>query len=858
MLHIAQQIVKCLKENTLPPNPVDLFSDLYDPETNRFVYQESTHWDYKAEFPFSLADNYFAGILRLFCAYHNTYGGIIIFGVHDKTRTPGHNKVPVNIERLNNVVRETLSSPVELIYREYFLGSSEATEKKIDVVLVPKRPMGMSPIRFSKPIGSYKPNVPWMRVAHEVIEPKSIDLPKLYSSRNDFGVGDSDTVLQIESALPPSPATLKEFIGRRQALDDLYSWLFFNDEPRTFLFGKGGSGKSTIAYEFARMIGETGGNIATRQGQPIDFVIYISAKASTIDPLSRSVVRTHSYDFTNSIELYKGILTLLQWLDCEKIESLGEKALLDEIRSVTDSFQLLIVVDDIDTLTTAGKDPGMDALYRILVRSRAGGKILYTLRNAPTQSLANAIEVPGLEVDTELGEFVSACCNQFKLKSPSNDFLRGTISTITERRPLAVEVIIGLCRTAGSYEEAVALFRGRSGDQVRDYLFNREYLALPPDNRARLFLAALALLGRPATFVELLSVLQFSEEQLNDSISQTLEMFLQVNHNDVGDGSFALGDATATFIRTVSRGLTFFETLRARVQYFKSAILPKNPQISGIQFEVSRLFKEKDFRRAAELLAKPGYPAMTTQHPTFNMLKGRALSKLDPPKYEEARGAFTLAAVHGSTDVQGFREWYWMERDSGFSIFEAIEVCDTVIKCKSFSAEIKTEFYTKRGLAYSGLAASTFTIDSEKYILYQTEALSALLEAVEMYHRAEVDNGHFTKTRAQLQEAFRFLFIGASRFLRANRSDLVQLIFAFFSHEKSTRHHFDLAEIPALDCVRILSLPRSPDEMPRNRAFLQQLSGTFGKTFGLRFRDETVRSRIVGTAREGITKLSNR
>src|SRR5215472_11995637 len=138
MLHISQQIVHCLKANTLPPTSLELFSDLYDVETNRFVYQESTHWDYKAEFPFSLSDNYFAGILRLVCAFHNCYGGIIIFGVHDKTRTPGHNKVPVNIERLNNVIRETLSSSVELIYREYFLDSPNKNDKKIDVILVPK------------------------------------------------------------------------------------------------------------------------------------------------------------------------------------------------------------------------------------------------------------------------------------------------------------------------------------------------------------------------------------------------------------------------------------------------------------------------------------------------------------------------------------------------------------------------------------------------------------------------------------------------------------------------------------------------------------------------------------------------
>ncbi len=239
MLHIAQQIVSCLKAGVLPPDPAELYSDLYDPAVNRFIYQESAHWDYKAEFPFSLSGDYFGGILRLICAFYNTFGGILIFGVHDQTRQPGHNKVRINIERLNNVVRQSLSGPIELQHREYFLGSSDDPNRKIDILLVPKRRMAVPPIRFIVPVGSYKPDVPWMRVAHEVLAPTSVDLPKLYASREDYGIGEDDDATGIESGLPPSPATLKEFIGRREALDSLYTWLFSSDEPRSFLFGRG-------------------------------------------------------------------------------------------------------------------------------------------------------------------------------------------------------------------------------------------------------------------------------------------------------------------------------------------------------------------------------------------------------------------------------------------------------------------------------------------------------------------------------------------------------------------------------------------------------------------------------------------
>src|SRR6185312_5552338 len=52
-----------------------------------FVPQEGPVWDFKREWPFSYSDDYFAGIARLICAFANSYGGIIVFGVHDELRT---------------------------------------------------------------------------------------------------------------------------------------------------------------------------------------------------------------------------------------------------------------------------------------------------------------------------------------------------------------------------------------------------------------------------------------------------------------------------------------------------------------------------------------------------------------------------------------------------------------------------------------------------------------------------------------------------------------------------------------------------------------------------------------------------
>ena len=110
--------------------------------------------------------------------------------------------------------------------------------------------------------------------------------------------------------------------------------------------------------------------------------------------------------------------------------------------------------------------------------------------------LHRAIEVPGLQ-DTEYRDFIRACCEQFKQAKPSDAIIDGPLSDCSERRPLVIEAVIGLRRTAGSYEGALALLQQRAGDEVRSYLFEREYNALSTDNKARYILAALSLSSKP-------------------------------------------------------------------------------------------------------------------------------------------------------------------------------------------------------------------------------------------------------------------------------------------------------------------------------------------------------------------------
>src|SRR5260221_3535113 len=244
-----------ISQGELPLDSSPLLEQLAEP-SGQFISQEGAFWDFKREWPFSYSDSYFFGIARLVCAFANSNGGLIIFGVHDEHRTGGHNRVTPNMDRLQQALNQLLSDRPTLTLRRY----NEGTSNAIDVLLVcPKSPATM-PLRFTRD-ATYKGEVIWVRQGHEVVAAEPRHLAMLYCRDDASRTQDGEAESYMSGGLPPSPATIKTFVGRMRTIDQVFLWLRSADEPRTFLYGKGGSGKTTIAYEVAKTIKLTCGDI---------------------------------------------------------------------------------------------------------------------------------------------------------------------------------------------------------------------------------------------------------------------------------------------------------------------------------------------------------------------------------------------------------------------------------------------------------------------------------------------------------------------------------------------------------------------------------------------------------------------
>lgn len=665
----------------------DILAELHN-EDGIFYVDEGPLHDYKREYPFSSSDSYFAGILRLICAFHNSYGGLLIFGVHDKTRAAGHNKVIVDSEKINRKLRENLSRPITVSVENYDTQSGE-----VQVLLVPPRKTMSPPVYINKKIADYLPRKVYIRKGAEVLTAKGSDLQFLYGQRSSAFLEMEDSSTAVPSSLPASPATIQEFVGRFRAIEKIVEWFEKSRDPRMFLWGQGGSGKSTIAYEAAVLFSENGRLLTNRLEKSLDRVLFVSGKSSLLNPTSGKIEEIRTRDFSDGLDLFRSILIQSGWSNAEEIETYDQDKALDALDQLFEIETVLIVIDDIDTLTTSGVDAGMEELFLCLSRAQSGSKILYTQRNFPSFAPNAALEVPGLK-GGDFNQFLELCCLKYSVQPPTAKELQW-IEEQSEGRPLAIETIIGMRRVTSSYSEAFERWKQHS-TEAREYLFRREYQQLGHDDRARHLLAALSIFDKPQSFDALKDVLQFSSEQLQDAIAETRDMFLRVSVGLASKGdTYSIGPATKLFISEVSNQLDRYSSILARTHLFNSSA-KKSPAAYVPYINRARSsIKGGNPKDAVSLLRQSTFPAAFHEHPEVKATLGQAYANLPVPNVDEARACFESAFTLGHTDYKMYLDWLELERKNRTEITNGIKICEKVLNSDEFSSKTHVVFWAK-------------------------------------------------------------------------------------------------------------------------------------------------------------------
>jgi hypothetical protein len=723
-------ILAAIETKQLPADFETLLGSLWDNANSRFNTQETYVLDFKETIPPKFDEDYGIGILRLALGFHNSFGGVIVFGVRDRHLDIVGTSSWFDIETFNRTLTELAGMRAECLVRTYTVLVGE-DPRTLAIVLVPKRNIS-PPAKLKRKIGKYSEGTLWVRERHEVVEATCRNFPLLYSERvAPRNVESTDKGAPVHRSFPPSPATMPEFVSREPLEETLWNWFIFGDQPRIYLHGPGGSGKSTLAFEFARKLTEAGGSIRTKDGDRLDYVVYISGKDTEYNPQTGKEQTFALRQFTSAAEQFSQILFHSGFLNDDEILSIDEPDKLAKFDELFANFSGLIVIDDIDALYRRRVDSGEETLFMKIVQGSKRTRVLYTLRTAPPHAMKSAIPVPGLDVSKEFPEMIKVCCSAFDVPAPSERDTK-ELGRITSRLPLLMETIIGLRKFSGSYSEALRAFSERGGDDARRYLYQREYDRLDQAGKSRQMLAALALLEEPVDFSTIVQIVQSTRDVLLDAMSECGSIFLSTQEGPSGDTLYQLAPPSVPFLLTVSRQLTYFGAIEKRVLHRKTTDVRISSREAAILSSLERNIRKEDFRAIVDACEQLPSNDLALENPKIRSLLGQAYSALGPNYREKARESFKCAEGLGFYDAFMMRKWFHMEFTSGYGLPEAERICNVVINNKSLASRVRGEFFAKLGSCWFCKSMNVVGLNRTKAIDHLRQSVAAYLEAVRL------------------------------------------------------------------------------------------------------------------------------
>jgi hypothetical protein len=511
---------------------------------------EAALWDYKERLPVladrpsdddrKIFDAELGGIMKDALAFHNAYGGYIVFGIAAK----GRNRIKgcaaeLDCGDFNKRLHAATGVSIECVFQRFEVGA-DGRSVEIGLMVVPRRPAGAVPVPFVKD-GPQKANGDrsfqrgvYIRVRDECRPAtwSAEDWKLLHSNREPPESARVTQRREVVSGLPARDTDLIEFVGRTEVLGELRAWLTDVRSPARLITGIGGLGKTTLAYRFGEEVVETGAG-------EIEQVIWLTAKQRTFSPLRGEMVDVGAVDFTDLESLYKAILHELKFKPPleEDEPTIGE--LSDRIVEALGMCPSLIVVDDIDSLEPGSQRETVSALSAIALstvrRELAPSRILMTSRIDQGQPPTSVVKISGLE----RGAFdvhVANVCRIFGIAPVVEPMLRNLYEA-TSGSPLFVGCLLRLVKLGESLRNVVETWRGQEGDDVRRFAFEREIRRLSLAQGRVLY--AVLLLGETSS-ADLAEVLSLTPRMVRDRISE-----LQAYHL-VASGGNPTGDTGIT------------------------------------------------------------------------------------------------------------------------------------------------------------------------------------------------------------------------------------------------------------------------------------------------------------------------
>ncbi|WP_297844648.1 NB-ARC domain-containing protein [uncultured Roseibium sp.] len=664
-LQVERQIAKFLESGSLDGTVVECLmpgGNPHDFEGFVFDYKFFIQEDDKD------LEAHIASLIRDIASFYNSMGGYLFaqFPMDVSGVRLALKKDLSDCDKINQLVSVYLGKNIGV---RNLCGSAQFEGQKRDYVLfyIPKRPTTEKPrpfVKNSKNIGDAKSqkfilrkNDIYCRYEHECRSAlDDVELLSFLFSDREFKVG-SVISTKIENNLPPRDPNLIRFVGRREYIEALWQWICEPRRPIKVLTAAGGLGKTTIAYEFAT-------EVLDRPGSGFEKIVWLSGKKITFAAILGRMVSTTRCDFENVDELLDNLLleigspldTIEEAVDREEKISLCIEAF--------SSFSILLVVDDVDSLPREEQNNLYSVISQIIIASNVtndNSRVLFTSRLELLTGSEQRILMKGFEGE-DFDDYLDVNVNYLledERQAKSVKKHKNRIKDASAGSPIFITSIIRLVSLGHDLGKAVSDWRGKNGEQIRAFAFEREIDQLTPIQREILY--AMQLLSR-ARVNEIEEICDLTSLEVETELSALKDYHLYATKGDPVSGTVLevpepirlMHDVTRSKLPDDRRRLIERACLEAKndnadpARYIAITISQTVAHWKNQQYEVAENYLTEEIQKNGKI-------------GEFYCLRGRTRLSISNRKHEQIESDFEQAEKYGCNPFDLLKYWFLLK-----------------------------------------------------------------------------------------------------------------------------------------------------------------------------------------------------
>ncbi len=663
---LKKKVYRAIIKGTVSPEVLDLFI-LKD---GSVLAKECELWEYKKDFTGD--DSSYLKTLKSIASFYNSYGGYIIYGVHEIVKDTEFSVLGISDDNLIN--QQTLRGRFDSHFgRRIDITYLTATilvngiENKIGLLHVPQRPANEHSVSVVKEGGVagkkgliLEKEYTYFRNGDECKQVRQqVDFEFVASTRNYLAQFDgslSNRRKIIEHNLPDKNFICSRFIGRFDVIQGLWSWIGDDFQYVNVLAGEGGKGKTSIAYEFCMLIAKSGSAV-------FEQIMWATAKKRQFKALHNDYISTPETHYSGVLSLLNAICVGTGSTELE-LEGFTERQLLRVAKENLEIYPTLIVVDDVDSNTPDEQKRIMEIASFI-----ASGKsrILLTTRINNIYSSDYCTEVPGLFGD-EYQELIETICNYLNLQKLNEDNIK-KLEKASEGSPLFTESIIRLYKRGVSLQVAIDQWQGLEGEAVREAALRKEVEEL--SSEALKILIAVSYFGG-CSKSEIQQLTELTNTTITDALDKLDSFFLLhaipiIDSEQRYEAALSVSNLVLTICDDILPNASdFIETIKGITEGLRLNDSSKGhiPEIGAAIRQCNALLKDKRYSEARETVLALITDLKYKENEDLFFMRARVEYEDPDSSSDDVRKSFNEAYIKGQRKEVFFEMWYEVEKNT--------------------------------------------------------------------------------------------------------------------------------------------------------------------------------------------------